>query len=45
MLIYATECGIGHTSYEYIFSNLRSTTAMSNMTLESVAMVTTASTV
>ncbi len=36
MLIYATECGIGHTSYEYIFSNLRSTTAMSNMTLESV---------
>ena len=34
MLIYATECGIGHTSYEYIFSNLRSTTARSNMTRE-----------
>jgi hypothetical protein len=36
MLIYATECGIGHTSYEYIFSNLRSTTARSNMTRECV---------
>ena len=36
MLIYATECGIGHTSYEYIFSNLRSTTARSNMTQECV---------
>ena len=36
MLIYATECGIGHTSYEYIFSNLRSTTAKSNMTQECV---------
>jgi hypothetical protein len=36
MLIYATECGIGHTPYEYIFSNLRSTTARSNMTRECV---------
>jgi len=36
MLIYATECGIGHTSYEYIFSNLRSTRARSNMTKECV---------
>ena len=36
MLIYATECGIGHTSYVYIFSNLRSTTARLNMTRESV---------
>jgi hypothetical protein len=36
MLIYATECGIGHTSYEYIFSKLRSTRARSNMTEESV---------
>jgi len=36
MLIYTTECGIGHTSYKYIFSNLRSTTARSNMTQESV---------
>jgi hypothetical protein len=36
MLIYATECGIGHTSYEYIFSYLRSTKARSNMTRESV---------
>jgi hypothetical protein len=36
MLIYATECGIGHTSYEYIFSNLGSTRARSNMTEESV---------
>ena len=36
MLIYATECGIGHTSYEYIFSKLRSTTARSNMTQECV---------
>jgi len=36
MLIYATECGIGHASYEYIFSNLRSTTARSNTTQESV---------
>ena len=36
MLIYATECGIGHTSYEYIFSNLRSTTARSIMTQECV---------
>jgi len=36
MLIYATGCGIGHTSYEYIFSNLRSTTARSNMTQECV---------
>ena len=36
MLIYATECGIGHTSYKYIFSNLRSTTARSNMTRECV---------
>ena len=36
MLIYATECGIGHTSYEYIFSKLRSTRARSNMTRESV---------
>jgi hypothetical protein len=32
MLIYATECGIGHTLYEYIFSNLRSITARLNMT-------------
>jgi hypothetical protein len=37
MLIYATECGIGHTSYEYIFSNLRSTRARSNMTRECVS--------
>jgi hypothetical protein len=36
MLIYATECGIGHTSYEYIFSKLRSTKARSNMTRENV---------
>jgi hypothetical protein len=36
MLIYATECGIGHTLYEYIFSNLRSTTARVNMTRECV---------
>jgi hypothetical protein len=36
MLIYATKCGIGHTLYEYIFSNLRSTTARSNMTRECV---------
>jgi hypothetical protein len=36
MLIYATECGIGHTSYENIFSNLRSTMARSNMTRECV---------
>jgi hypothetical protein len=36
MLIYATSCGIGHTSYEYIFSNLCSTKARSNMTRESV---------
>jgi hypothetical protein len=38
MFIYATECGIGHISYEYIFSisNLRSTTARSNMTREFV---------
>jgi hypothetical protein len=36
MLIYATKCGIGHTSYEYIFSKLRSTRASSNMTEESV---------
>jgi hypothetical protein len=36
MLIYATECGIGHTSYEYIFSNLRSTRARSNMTRDGV---------
>jgi hypothetical protein len=36
MLIYATECGIGHTSYEYIFSKLRSTKARLNMTRESV---------
>ncbi len=36
MLIYATECGIGHTSHEYIFSNLRSTKARLNMTRESV---------
>jgi hypothetical protein len=36
MLIYATECGIGHTSYEYIFSKLRSTRARSNMTREGV---------
>ena len=36
MLIYTTKCGIGHTSYEYIFSNLRSTTARSNMTQECV---------
>ena len=36
MLIYATECGIGHASYENIFSNLRSTMARSNMTQESV---------
>ena len=36
MLIYATECGIGHTSYEYIFSKLRSTRARSNMTRECV---------
>ena len=36
MLIYTTGCGIGHTSYEYIFSNLRSTTARSNMTRECV---------
>jgi len=35
-LIYATECGIGHTLYEYIFSKLRSTRARSNMTEESV---------
>jgi hypothetical protein len=32
MLIYATKCGIGHTSYKYIFSKLRSTRARSNMT-------------
>jgi len=36
MLIYATECGIGHTLYEYIFSNLRSTRARSNMTQKCV---------
>ena len=36
MLIYTTVCGIGHTSYEYIFSKLRSTTARLNMTQESV---------
>ena len=36
MLIYATECGIGHTSYEYIFSKLRSTRARSNMTRDGV---------
>jgi hypothetical protein len=36
MLIYATECGIGHTLHESIFSKLRSTTARSNMTQECV---------
>jgi len=36
MLIYATECGIGHTSYENIFSNLCSTMARLNMTRECV---------
>ena len=36
MLIYATACVIGHTSYEYIFSKLRSTRARSNMTRECV---------
>jgi hypothetical protein len=36
MLIFATECGIGHTSYEYIFSKLRSTRARLNMTQECV---------
>jgi hypothetical protein len=36
MLIYATECGIGHISYEYIFSKLHSTTARSNMTQKCV---------
>jgi hypothetical protein len=36
MLIYATECGIGHTSYEYIFSKLCSTRARLNMTRECV---------
>jgi hypothetical protein len=36
MLIYATECGIGHTLYDYIFSKFCSTTARSNMTQECV---------
>ena len=36
MLIYETKCGIEHTSHEYIFSNLCSTTARSNMTQECV---------
>ena len=36
MLIYATECGIGHTPYEYIFSKFRSTVARLNMTRECV---------
>ena len=36
MLINAIECGIGHTSYEYIFSKLRSTRARLNMTRECV---------
>ena len=36
MLIYATACGIGKTSYEYIFSELHSTRARSNMTRDGV---------
>ena len=36
MLIYATKCGIGHTSYEYIFNKLRSMRARLNMTRECV---------
>ena len=36
MLIYATKCGIGHTLYEHIFNNLRSTMARSKMTQKCV---------
>jgi hypothetical protein len=36
MLIYAIACGIGKSLYEYIFSELRSTWARSNMTRDGV---------